>query len=809
MDITITASELYGLIRRKLLRHFGRNPEHVRLQELYKATCMVVRDFLAERVDETFNEVNAQGLKQVYYLSMEFLPGTSLRNHAFNLGIEPVLREAVAALGRNLDEFYEMEPDAGLGNGGLGRLASCYLDALATERYPGHGMSICYEYGIFKQKIVDGRQTELPDDWTDLGGVWLIAKEDEMKEVHFGGRLKESWDENGRLRMTHTDYRTVLAVPQEMMVSGYRSSAANSLILWESRSPIEIDMEKFAEGKYLQAMEERYKAEIISQILYPADEHIEGKTLRLQQQYFFVSASLQMIVDKHLMAYGSLDLLADKIAIHINDTHPTLAIPELMRILMDDHDYSWNEADSIARSVISYTNHTVMPEALERWPEALVAQELPRIHSIISEINNRQSQSWLDHPEITEEQRQEMAIIHDGNIRMANLCVETAHTVNGVSELHSQIIKDNIFKGFSSLKPEKFINVTNGIAYRRWLNQANPKLAELLDSVIGPAYRNDARRLAGILPLKDDVPLLARLAKIKRENKVRFSNNANRLWGVQIDPDSLFDVQVKRIHEYKRQLLNLIHIIDLYLRWQEDPNADLPPRTFIFAGKAAPSYFLAKEIIRLAYHLGQQIDATPKLKDKLKVLFMENYAVSMSEWIMPAAELSEQISLAGKEASGTGNMKLMLNGAITIGTLDGANVEIHRAVGDDNMFLFGMTAEEVGQLLAENNYNPWTYVLQNPSIARIIDFISHKINGESFAEILNYLTTGFQGSADPFCILADFESYRKTQQRAGQIYQKPAEWNRMSLINIGNAGIFSADRSAGEYASKIWKMSRL
>lgn len=804
MDYVYTSQDISRLIEGKLTRYFGRESGNATKHQIFRAACYVVRDILSELWLKNSDAVCSQTEKQVIYLSMEFLPGTSLRNNIFNLGLEEPFQEALGELGGNLEELYRMEPDAGLGNGGLGRLASCYLDAISSQGMFGQGMSICYEYGIFKQQIKDGRQVEQPDDWLDLGESWLITKEDEAEEVHFGGKLTEVWDDKGRMKLIHSDYTTVIAIPRDMLISGYGSGVVNTLRLWQSTSPISIDMELFAKGEYLKAMEEKHQAEIISKILYPEDAHDEGKILRMKQQYFFISASMQTLTKRHLCTYGSLDRFYEKIAVHINDTHPTMAILELMRILMDDHEYEWDDAWNIVTKTVSYTNHTVMPEALEQWPEALFAGLLPRLHSILKEINRRFNDALHDAFPVNEMRRNEMAVIFNGKIRMANLCVAASHTVNGVSALHSGIIKEKLFSGFSEMTPGKFTNVTNGIAYRRWLCQANPKLSGFIEELCGPGFKRDSRELEKLLAYKEDRIVLEQLAVIKRDNKLRLAEKIKNSNGIIVNPDSIFDVQVKRLHEYKRQLLNLFHIIDLYNQIKENPNLEIQPRTFIFGAKAAAGYYMAKQIIRLACKLSEQLEKDPVIRDRIKIVFLENYSVSLSEMIMPAADLSEQISLAGTEASGTGNMKLMLNGAVTIGTMDGANVEIYNAVGKENIFLFGMSVEEVEKLKGQGLYSPWGFYQDNRSISEIIKFLAGGIPGENFGDIINSLTTGYNGEADHYFVIADFESYKNAQQEVSAAYRDTQRWGGMSLTNIAKAGVFSADRSVREYADKIW-----
>ncbi len=788
----------------KLQRHFGRDYSTATKKQVYRATCYVLRDIMAEKWFENHSKDKHHQSKEVIYLSMEFLPGASLKNNLYNLKLSQRFKTAVHELGFELDELENMEPDAGLGNGGLGRLASCYLDAMASLGMSGHGMSICYEYGIFKQKIIDGSQVEFPDDWLTLGDVWLLNKDDEAEEVHFGGKLEEVWNEQGKLKVVHMDYTTVIALPRDMLISGYDSSVVNTLRLWESTSPITIDMKLFAQGHYLQSMEEKHMAEVISKILYPEDAHREGKLLRMKQQYFFISASMQSLVKRHLRQYGTLNNFSDKIAIHINDTHPTMAIPELLRIFVDDYGMEWEDAWNNVRHCISYTNHTVMPEALELWPIDLFRDTLPRIFDIVQEINRRQGVQLMQTFPKEERLRNQMAIIANGQVRMANLCVESAHTINGVSALHSDIIKTELFPGFARYNPEKFINITNGIAYRRWLDQSNPILASLIESLIGPGFLKDSGELDQLMKYGEDSSVLSSLERIKNSNKEKLAMHVKSTMGVCVDPLSIFDMQVKRIHEYKRQLLNVFHIIYLYQTIKANPNAEITPRTFFFAGKASAGYYMAKEIIRLINSVAHMLENDPAIKDRIRIVFLENYSVSLSEIIMPAAEVSEQISLAGKEASGTGNMKLMINGALTIGTLDGANVEIYNQVQADNIFLFGMTVEEVEALKASGSYSPWNLMHGNRELAEIMRFLSTGISGSKFSDLFNSLATGQGGAADQYYILRDFDSYKTAQEKVDKAYRDKNSWNHKSLVNIAKSGLFSADRAVSEYAEKIW-----
>ncbi len=735
---------------------------------------------------------------------MEFLLGRSLKNHLHNMGITKEVTKAVESFGVSMEEIYAFEPDAGLGNGGLGRLAAAYMDALTSRGYAASGFSILYDYGIFKQVIVDGWQLEQPDYWLKGGDVWLAPRLEEVYQVKFGGVVDQNW-EDGKLTVNQRDCTIVNAVPYDMNISGYDTQAVNRIRLWHSEAPQDFDMGMFSRGEYVKASAAKAMAESINKVLYPADDHIEGKSLRLKQQYFFVSASIQSILRRHLKTNPTLDNLADCVAIHINDTHPTLCIPELMRLLLDEYGYSWDKAWDITTHVISYTNHTVMAEALEKWPQDLFARLLPRIFQIVHEINQRFcDELWAFYPNNWDTVTYN-AILSNGQIKMANLCLATAHTINGVSALHSDILKYDVFKDYYRMHPEKFTNVTNGITHRRWVEQANPRLAKFINDLIGDRWLKDADYLQELQKFMGDKQALERLEKIKRANKedlAKFILEQNK---VQVDPDSIFDVQVKRLHEYKRQLLNALNILDLYFRLKENPNLDITPRTFIFGAKAASAYYMAKQIIRFICTLGDVINNDPDINGKIKVVFLENYRVTLAEMIMPASEVSEQISLAGKEASGTGNMKFMINGALTLGTLDGANVEIHQNVGDENMFLFGLLAEQVEEMW-RNGYNPSHYYQTNPRIKNLIDALRRGLGGISFSEIADSLTFGRGGQPDGYMVLADFDSYSKAQDRVDATYKNREQWNRMSLVNISKAGFFAADRAVEEYAQRIWAL---
>ncbi|MBR6563747.1 MAG: glycogen/starch/alpha-glucan phosphorylase [Clostridia bacterium] len=800
----MTQGEIRESLNQKLSRYFGIEEQDANLQQIYNATILSVRDILATRSKEFESAVVKKEAKQVYYMCMEFLIGRSLKMNLCNLGLEEEYRKVLKKMGFKLEDIYECETDPGLGNGGLGRLASCFMDALASQDYPARGYCILYEYGLFKQRLVDGEQLELPDIWLPDGENWLIPRHDRAVTVRFGGKVREEWKDN-HCEIIYEDYDEVEAVPYDMLISGGVGKAVNTLRLWKARDINNFNMEAFSQGRYLQAVQENTMAETISKVLYPADNHHEGKLLRLTQQYFLVSASLQNIVWRHLFRFKSLDNLPDKVAIHINDTHPALCIPELMRILIDDHHVSWEKAWDIVTRTVSYTNHTVLPEALECWNENLFALKLPRIHAIIKEINRRFcADAWNaymgDWDKISR-----MSILHKGSVKMANLSVIGSHTVNGVSKLHSDILKETVFEDYNDMYPERFTNVTNGIAHRKWLCYSNPRLASLLDETIGDGYRADASKLADFKAYADDASVHARLDEIKRANKVDFANYIKQTKGITVDPDTVFDVQAKRLHEYKRQLLNALNVIMLYNKLKENPDADITPATFIFAAKAAPGYYTAKDIIRLICYIAADIEKNPKIREKLRVVFLENYCVTLAERLMPAAEISEQISLAGKEASGTGNMKFMINGALTIGTLDGANVEMTEQVGRDNIYIFGHTAPEVEELW-RRGYASSYYYNRNPELKAAVDSLQRGFNGRSFSDIANYLLYSF-GVSDPFMCLADFDFYTEARRRMFEDYKDRTVWNRKAVINIGGAGFFAADRSIKEYAENIWHIN--
>ena len=800
--MTYNKETLKEAIVQKLRLNYGCTEKQATDGEMMKACAMVLRDIMAERGVQTRENTTREEKRKVHYLSLEFLMGRSLMKNAFNLELLGALNEAIDELGFKAADIFEMEPDAGLGNGGLGRLAACYLDSMTTLEIPAAGYSICYELGIFKQKIVEGQQVELPDDWMQLGDAWLLPKLQEAEEVHFGGTVRTRWD-NGHLMVVHEDYTRVLAVPCDMEIAGYDTDHVNTLRLWQARSPKPIDMKLFSQGQYLHAAEERAMADAISQVLYPEDNHYEGKSLRLKQQYFFVSATIQSIVRKHIQQYGTVKNFHEKNVIQINDTHPTLVIPELMRILVDDAGMDWDEAWHIVTHCVAYTNHTVMAEALEVWPQQLFETLLPRVWQILQEIARRwqqQVEDFYHDPAKTAK----LAIIWDGGVRMANLCIAGSMAVNGVSALHSEILRKDLFKDACRMQPDKFKNVTNGIDHRRWVSQINPGLDSLIrDLTGGDGYLTHPMELKKLEQYVGDTSVLARLDDIKKANKQAFADFAKKQQGVMLNTDAIFDVQVKRLHEYKRQLLNALQIIYLYQRLQDDPALDIPPQTFLFGAKAAPGYAVAKRIIHLINSLADQINSDPLCRDRLQVVFLENYRVSLAEMLMPASEVSQQISTAGKEASGTGNMKFMINGALTVGTLDGANVEMHELLGDENMFLFGLKADEVEHL--RHTYDPQLLYQRDPVLRRAVDTLKTGFrDGVTYEDIWQRLLTDTDGPADQYMVLADFAAYCDAESRMRHTYEDRNRWNAMSLTNIARSGVFAADRAIAQYADTIW-----
>ena len=798
MTNQISRDELRSAIEDKLCAHYGVTALDATDEQVFQASAIVIREIMSRVL--TFDS-SVQPEREVHYLSMEFLMGRSLMKNAFNLGVAEALEGALNDMGRSTADIFETEPDAGLGNGGLGRLAACYMDSLATQDIPATGYSLCYELGIFRQKIENGRQTEVADNWRTAAEGWLVPRYEDTVEVRFGGHVEAQWDNYGHYHGELKGYESVLAVPRDMLVAGYGNTRVNTLRLWEAHSPNDLDMYLFATGDYVKSMEQRTMAEVITKVLYPADDHIQGKTLRIRQQYFFVSATAQSIVRDHRARYGTVRNFPEHHVIQINDTHPTLMIPELMRLFMDEDGLGWDEAWDIVTACVNYTNHTVMSEALETWPQGLIQSQMPRVWEIICEINRR----WCEYlrGRFGDDARVgRNLILADGKVHMANLCLAACKTVNGVSGLHGDILKNDLFRDVCALSPERFTYVTNGIDHRRWLAQINPGLHRLVcDLLGGDGYLLHPEELCKLNDFTSDPAVLAHVEAIKRENKLRFAQYTARE-GFTLDTDAILDVQVKRLHEYKRQLLCAMLITALQQRLHDDPNQDFVPRTFVFGAKAAPGYATAKRIIQLLCSLAADVNADPVCKGRLQVHFLENYRVSVAEVLMPAVQVSEQISTAGKEASGTGNMKMMMNGAVTIGTLDGANVEMYERLGDRNMFLFGLHADEADALRARG-YNPLDCVRNNDTLRRVLERMNRGYaDGESYSDLAGQLLYG----GDPYLLLADFKSYVNCHDRLYATISDPAERARLSLVNTAESGVFAADRAVLEYAQRIWRV---
>ena len=796
----------------KLSTTFGCGIEEATDEQVYQALAMMVRDEVMQRRSVSRGVRKQTGSKKVYYLSAEFLVGRALYNNMVNLVNEGNYLKALDELGIDKSVIFEEEPEPGLGNGGLGRLAACFLDSLTTLKLPAMGCSIRYEFGLFRQKLVDGYQVEVPDNWLDWGNVWEIPRPEQTVEVHFGGRVVP-YDDHGRMRFAHENYTTVLAVPYDIPTLGYDTTMVNFLRVWSARSPKQIDMQSFNSGQYVKAMAERELAEVISKILYPNDDSYQGKELRLKQQYFFSSASVQYAVSDFLKVYGpNWSIFPDKVAIHINDTHPAVAIPELMRVLMDEHDLGWDEAEDICRHTFAYTNHTVLQEALERWPESLFAETLPRIYMILQEMNRRLCEKlWKSYPGQWE-RIGHMAILGYNQAHMANLCVAYAHSVNGVSAIHTDILKKQTFHDFYILEPQKFVSITNGITHRRWLIQCNPGLSSLIDEAIGDGWRKDMDQLIRLKSFADDAAFREKFAKIKAENKLRLAEHVRRQQGIEMNPDSLFDAQAKRLHEYKRQLMNALGILMRYNEIAANPDRTYLPRTYIFGAKAAPGYQRAKLTIKLINSIADMVRRHPVVSKYIDVVFLENYSVSQAEVLMPAAELSEQISTAGKEASGTGNMKFMMNGAVTIGTMDGANCEIHDAVGAENIYIFGLTAEQVER--GYSSYRSYEIYETNPAIRKaleqLIDGTLCPEHPRMFQEIYHALLFGDGGGmADPYFVLKDLPQYMAAQKKIDGDYTDKDLWLRKAVLNTACSGGFSSDRTIREYNDKIWHLKPL
>ena len=795
----ISRDEVRSAIEDKLCAQFTVTGATADDEQIFQATAMVIRELMSRLLTV---EDPRRAEKEVHYMSMEFLMGRSLMKNAFNLGISEAVIGGLEDMGRSASDIFECEPDAGLGNGGLGRLAACYMDSMATLGLEATGYSICYELGIFRQKFVDGKQTELADNWRTAAESWLIPRYEDAVEVRFGGHVAPHWDYLGHYSAEHTGYDAVIAVPRDMLIAGYGGKEINTLRLWDAKSPNSLDMYLFSEGEYVKSMEQRTMAEVITKVLYPADDHIEGKTLRLKQQYFFVSASAQDIVRKHIKKWGDVRSFAQHHTVQINDTHPTLIIPELMRIFMDEHGMGWDEAWDIVTKSVAYTNHTIMSEALEKWPQELVQSLLPRLWEIMCEINRR----WCDYLVSCfgeDERVGRNLVIRNGQVHMANMCLAACYKVNGVSRLHGDILKQDLFRDLYSVQPDKFTYVTNGIDHRRWLAQINGEYHNLICELLGSdRYLLHPEELIGLRRFADDSAARDAVLKVKAANKRRFAEFAKRNDGFTLNTDSLMDVQIKRLHEYKRQLLCAMSITAQQLRLHDDPNMDFAPRTYVFGAKSAAGYKTAKRIIELLLSLADDVNNDPVCKGRLAVYFVENYRVSAAEAIVPAAQISEQISTAGKEASGTGCMKLMMNGAVTIGTLDGANVEMYERLGDENMFLFGLRTEEIAELKARG-YDPAAAAAADGELQRVFSrFSTGFADGKSYSDLVSMLLYG----GDPYMLIADYRSYADCQNRLYSRVSDPGELARLALVNTAESGVFAADRAVAEYARNIWNI---
>ncbi len=793
----------------KLQRMFGRSPKSASKGQLYEALAMLTRDLLMERWALSRERMEDEGGKELYYLSMEFLMGRTLGNNLVNLGIEDLAAEACREFGLSLDDISEYEQDAGLGNGGLGRLAACFMDSLSTVGLVAQGCGIRYENGLFKQRILDGFQVEVSDPWLETGAVWEVPVPEEMETVRFGG-IVEYKQVGQRLKVNHIGYQSVLAVPHDVPVLGYHSEVVNSLRLWGARALQRFDMSRFGAGEYLSAVEERESAEVISKVLYPEDQHPEGKELRLKQQYFFVSASIQSMMRRYRRLGKPLNRLPDHVVVHINDTHPALAIPELMRILLDEDGLDWESAWRISTKVFAYTNHTILEEALERWPRSLMKNLLPRIYDIVDAINERFcAELWQAYPKEWDKISR-MAIVGGDEVRMAHLAIVGSYSVNGVAKLHADILKKHVFVEFHQFYPGKFRGITNGVTFRRFVLKANPQLAELITDSVGTSWKLRPQSLRKFNRVIDDEQVQRRFQEIRYANKKHLTAYIKDVTGLAVDPTSIFDVQVKRLHEYKRQLLNVLHIMHLYNVLRANPDHPMHPRTFIFAGKAAPGYRAAKQIIKLIHNVGQRINHDLAIQGKLKVVFLEDYRVSLAEKIIPAADVSEQISTAGKEASGTGNMKFMANGALTVGTLDGANVEILEAVGPDSVYIFGLTAEETNAYYANGGYDPRVVIEGNDDLRKVLEQLIDGTyapgNPEMFRDLYQSLVYGHHGMADPYFVLADFAAYCHIQEQVDRDYREGKDWWRRALHNVAQAGVFSSDRTIRQYNDEVWHL---
>lgn len=807
-----TKEEFKERIVNNLSAVFRKSVENASENEIYQAAVYSIKESINESWMKTHDSYYNDDVKIVYYLSMEFLLGRFFGNAILNTMSSQPIKEAFEELGIDYNKIEEIEPDPGLGNGGLGRLAACFLDSLSTLNYPAYGCGIRYHYGIFEQKIENGYQVEKPDNWLENGDPWCIRRGEYSIEVKFGGNVKAVPKGNGEYKYIQENYQSVIAVPYDYPVIGYGNKVVNTLRLWDAAAKNKFDLQSFNEGNYQKALEEQTLAHTLTDVLYPADEHYSGKELRLRQQYFFISATVQRVIDRFKKAHTDFSILPDKVAFQLNDTHPTVAVAELMRVLVDENDVPWDEAWDITKKVCAYTNHTIMSEALEKWPIELFSRILPRIYTIVEEINRRFCLELMEKYHDSAKIRN-MAIVADGQVRMAYLAIVGSHSVNGVAALHTEILKNQELKDFYNLYPEKFNNKTNGITQRRWLLHANPDLAELITSKIGDGWIKNLDELNKLLEYCDELEFQDKFMEVKRENKKILAKYIKETKGIEINPDSIFDIQVKRLHEYKRQLLNVLHIISLYNKLKFNPSLDIAPRTFIFGAKSAASYKTAKLIIKLINSVADVVNNDETIGGKIKVVFMENYRVSLAEKLIPCADVSEQISTAGKEASGTGNMKFMLNGAITVGTLDGANVEIYEEVGEENIFIFGLKADEAIEKYKNGTYDPWMVYNLNQDVRMALTSLidgTFESDPELFRDLYNLLLNGLHGSrADEYFVLEDFEAYAQAQSEVDKAYKDKRRWAKMAIINTAKSGKFSSDRTINQYAKEIWNLEQI
>ena len=800
---------LKELIRETVKTLYRKTLEHATPEELYQAAVFAIREVITDKWMKTHDEYYEKDVKVVYYMSMEFLMGRFFGNALINLEMFDEVKEVFDELGIIYNQVEDAEPDPGLGNGGLGRLAACFLESLSTLSLPAYGCGIRYHYGIFEQKIENGYQVEAPDNWLENGDPWGIKRNEYAVEVKFGGNVKAVADEKGGYKMVHENYQSVTAIPYDYPVIGYGNNTVNTLRLWEAKPKTRLDLKSFNEGNYQKAAEEEMLANTLSNVLYPADEHVQGKELRLRQQYFFVSATIQRVIARFKKMHTDFNELPNKVAFQLNDTHPSMAVAELMRVLVDENDVPWEQAWDITRKVCAYTNHTILSEALEKWPMELFSRLLPRIYQIVEEINRRFMVELTERYGNDHNKIRNMAIIADGQIRMAYLAIVGSHSVNGVAALHTEILKNQELRDFYEFYPEKFNNKTNGITQRRWLVHSNRELADLISEKIGDSWVTDLDELQKLIPYVEDADFRDRFMAIKRDNKVALANYIREMKGIDVNPDSIFDIQVKRLHEYKRQLLNILHVIGLYNQLKMNPGLDMVPRTFIFGAKAAAGYRRAKLIIKLINAVADVVNNDESINGKIKVVFMENYRVSLAEKLIPAADVSEQISTAGKEASGTGNMKFMLNGALTIGTMDGANVEICEEVGEENIFIFGMSADEVQQKNIDG-YDPWMVYNMNQEVRMALtSLIDGTFDSDTnlFRELYDALLSGFGGSrADEYYVLEDYADYARAHWDIDAAYRDQERWAKMAIMNTAKSGKFSSDRTIRQYADEIWNL---